>query len=551
MNEVNYMQEFVKDKNVILVGNSVEIMEYDLKEYIDSFDIVVHFGKAIGRNSRQDRSLGTKTDIWVTGIFRSPMWGLQKPEFTTGRYKDTKIVLNRCRRLFREHNVVFRDDNVPNFEAEIMFSDDEFVDIYDEFGFGEDKDGLKRPSAGFLTILFFTRKIKTHKRLHLIGFDFFAKSTDAIRPGCKIPTPHSWHLPLYTIPVGSHNIGIEQGYVRKLEREGTLTWHVLSDLRKETVKYSNWLRQNDLDSDNLKKIKINDQDTFLNHRREQEAEHFNKNTSNDPLSSILTVELNTTELCNRKCVFCPRYDSDVYPNRNLNMTVETAEIIAKNLSNFNYTGKISYSGYSENFLNKKFLEIINVMRKYLKTNLFECNTNGDFLKKDSVGDIFKSGLDLLYINLYDGIDQIQKFDDIMENIDESKYKYRAHYSQKDYGLKINNRGGNITWLGFDESDIESLKGKPCHYPFYKLFVDWNGDVLFCANDWGKEIIVGNLTKQTLQEVWLSDKMYEIRQKLAVGDRSFSPCNSCSVNGQLFGKKSFDILNKYYESSDNG
>ena len=66
MNEVNYMQEFVKDKNVILVGNSVEIMEYDLKEYIDSFDIVVHFGKAIGRNNRSAISHGFKYNIWKT-----------------------------------------------------------------------------------------------------------------------------------------------------------------------------------------------------------------------------------------------------------------------------------------------------------------------------------------------------------------------------------------------------------------------------------------------------------------------------------------------------
>ena len=297
-------------------------------------------------------------------------------------------------------------------------------------------------------------------------------------------------------------------------------------------------------------MKVDNQDTFLKHRKEQEDKHFGKNNFDNPLSSILTVELNTTELCNRKCVFCPRYDSEFYPNRNLNMTVEDAEKIAINLSEYDYKGKISYSGYSENFLNKKFLEIINVMRKYLKTNLFECNTNGDFLKKDSVGDIFKSGLDLLYINLYDGIDQIEKFDNIMKNVDKSKYKYRAHYSQEDYGLFINNRGGNIDWLGFDESDIESLKGKPCHYPFYKLFIDWNGDALFCANDWGKEIIVGNLVEQNLFDVWFSDKMYEIRKKLSVGDRNHSPCNKCSVNGQLFGKKSFDLINEYYENSNN-
>ena len=138
----------------------------------------------------------------------------------------------------------------------------------------------------------------------------------------------------------------------------------------------------------------------------------------------------------------------------------------------------------------------------------------------------------------------------MKNVDKSKYKYRAHYSQDDYGLFINNRGGNIDWLGFDESDIESLKGKPCHYPFYKLFIDWNGDALFCANDWGKEIIVGNLVEQNLFDVWFSDKMYEIRKKLSVGDRNFSPCKSCSVNGQLFGKKSFDLINEYYENSNN-
>ena len=74
-------------------------------------------------------------------------------------------------------------------------------------------------------------------------------------------------------------------------------------------------------------------------------------------------------------------------------------------------------------MNKKFLEIIFVMRKYLNENLFECNTNGDFLKKETIHEIFESGLDLLYINLYDGIEQIEKFDEIMSDIDESKYKY--------------------------------------------------------------------------------------------------------------------------------
>ena len=94
----------------------------------------------------------------------------------------------------------------------------------------------------------------------------------------------------------------------------------------------------------------------------------------------------------------------------------------------------------------------------------------------------------------------------------SRYSLRAHWvgAIEDYGLKLNNRSGTITWLDLDDDEVENLKGYKCYYPYYKMFVDWNGDVLFCSNDWGREIIIGNLLKQSLYDVWMSDKMKEIR-----------------------------------------
>ena len=166
-------------------------------------------------------------------------------------------------------------------------------------------------------------------------------------------------------------------------------------------------------------------DTFLDHRKEQEKLHFDNVDTSNPLSSLLTVEINTTELCNRTCVFCPRHDKNVYPNRNLNMSLETARLIAHNLSLDNYKGKISYSGFSENLLNKKFADIIRILKDKLPETTAECNTNGDRLTPQYAKQLFDSGLDLLYINLYDGIDQIEKFDKIMKDIDRSKYKYRG------------------------------------------------------------------------------------------------------------------------------
>ena len=43
----------------------------------------------------------------------------------------------------------------------------------------------------------------------------------------------------------------------------------------------------------------------------------------------------------------------------------------------------------------------------------------------------------------------------------------------------------------------------------------------------------------------------IRRKLKKGDSSQSPCDKCSVKGTLFGEPSFNLINNYYESSDNG
>ena len=291
-------------------------------------------------------------------------------------------------------------------------------------------------------------------------------------------------------------------------------------------------------------MKLENKDTFLKYRKQQEKEHLLRVDSNNPLNSLLTIEINTTELCNRRCVFCPRYDKDVYPNRNLNMSVENAQKIGENLKISNYKGKISFSGFSENFINKKFVEIVKVLRENLPDSLFECNTNGDFVTEKYVKNLYDAGLDCLYINLYDGIDQIDKFNKIMKPFSKQKYKYRAHYSEADYGLNLNNRGGSITWLGLDEDSVENLKGTPCYYPFYKMFVDWNGDVIFCSNDWQKEIKVGNMIEQTLEQVWLGKKLNDERKRLVKGDRTKSPCNKCSVNGQMFGQKSFNILKKY-------
>ena len=296
-------------------------------------------------------------------------------------------------------------------------------------------------------------------------------------------------------------------------------------------------------------MKVNSKDDFLDHRKEQAHKHYVSGDPNDPMTSILTVEVNTTELCNRTCVFCPRHDPEVFPNRNLHMTPKGAAVIAEQLGSIRYRGKISLSGFGENLLNPDFRRIVSTFKQRLPKAIVECNTNGDRLTQTIIEDLFQRHLDYLYINLYDGPEKIEHFESMINPKYKEQVKFRAHYNEEDYGLFINNRSGTIDWLNIEEEDIKSLQGKKCHYPFYKMFVDWNGDVLFCSNDWGREHVVGNLLQQDIRDVWLGKTMRNIRKRLAEGNRTESPCNKCSVNGTMFGEESFNILQKY-ESSNN-
>jgi len=311
------------------------------------------------------------------------------------------------------------------------------------------------------------------------------------------------------------------------------------------------MERKDISMQNYEKIPVVDkhnQNTFLERRREFENSHFQKGVSGI-MDSIFVIDVSTSDLCNRTCVFRPRHNPEVYPNRNLHMTGEGAEVISKKIAEINFKGTIAISGFCENLLNPNILDIIQQFRKYNPDIWIECNTNGDPLTKEFIHDLFDRGLSCLHINLYDGPEQVPVFDEMIEGLDdvEQKIKYRVHWSQEDFGIIFNNRSGLVDWYGQEDASLDEVKDSPCYVPFYKLFIDWNGDVLFCANDWGRSRVVGNVLQQSIKEIWLCKELNKIRKRLAKGNRKHKPCNTCSVRGTLVGGNSFDMLVNYYET----
>ena len=73
-------------------------------------------------------------------------------------------------------------------------------------------------------------------------------------------------------------------------------------------------------------------------------------------------------------------------------------------------------------------------------------------------------------------------------------------------------------------------------------MDYQGDVLMCPHDWGKKVILGNLNKNKLIDIWFSKKSMGIRKMLNNSNRNFSPCNICDVDGTFMGKKNSTYFN---------
>ncbi len=206
----------LENQNVILVGNSVEILLYEHGKWIDSFDKVIRMGRGLPTKDNS-KAIGTRTDVWVTGFLREG-WVKSVP--------DAEVLLNRC----RMHLTTPREWDIEGTE---MFTDKELLKIYKEFDY-QDDSSIGRPSNGFVTILYLIQKAWIWKSLTLIGFDFFAKSLPFKVGEAE---PHSWHLPHNRVNETPHKADTERAYALDLYETGVIDWKILSDLKVENVEF--------------------------------------------------------------------------------------------------------------------------------------------------------------------------------------------------------------------------------------------------------------------------------------------------------------------------
>jgi len=261
------------------------------------------------------------------------------------------------------------------------------------------------------------------------------------------------------------------------------------------------------------------------------------------------IEISESGTCNRKCSFCPRSDPD-YEDKKEFISNDLHRKLCSELKELNYKGTVRYSGFVEPMVDKNIFNLIGMTNAYLPKSNIEMVTNGDLLNLKRLKKLFEAGLSTILISVYDGPEDMVKFEKmcISAGLDKKQYVIRNRYlpPEEDFGITISNRSGLMDNAEHKISSLETALKEPCFYPSYSFFIDYNGDVLMCSHDWGKKNILGNLNSSSIYEIWTSQNAENSRKNLYNAKRNFSPCNVCDVKGSLIGQdhaKKFKEIHK--------
>lgn len=288
-------------------------------------------------------------------------------------------------------------------------------------------------------------------------------------------------------------------------------------------------------------------------------------------SKIKNLELEFHSQCNRKCEWCPNKDIDrtFYKELDEDVFLKLLNDLKINKFNLYRNATVYIARYHEPLINigllnkrikqiKKFFPYINIVVK----------TNGDFVEKLDLKDFYATRLNIMDYDCL-GAEKVKKkiseagFKNIKYNkknkqiLSKSKYGTTALYrvDWPKHAL-LENRGGllsqeevihNRTKLKWRKNREE--RTEICTEPLDSIYIDYNGSVMPCAHtrsdaDSHKELILGNLYKSDIDDIYKSSRTKKILAKFSNKNSMPQACNNChrntdgkshasSVNGLVF------------------
>ena len=116
--------------------------------------------------------------------------------------------------------------------------------------------------------------------------------------------------------------------------------------------------------------------------------------------NLKLIEIETFSYCNRKCWFCPNSIIDRISENHI-MPEDVYLDLIHQLSEIDYGGELTYSRYNEPLSQRELIiKRIKQARDILPHAILRTNTNGDYITRDYIEELYDAGLNQLWIQQY-------------------------------------------------------------------------------------------------------------------------------------------------------
>lgn len=289
---------------------------------------------------------------------------------------------------------------------------------------------------------------------------------------------------------------------------------------------------------------------------------WNSVTPTNIPSFPIHIDFEMNDLCNQSCIMCPR-NTDMHPDINYAVntkSVQDFETFKKIIDEGVPKGlkSINMGAFAESLIHKDVFKMI----KYAHDQGIVDSriiSNGLLLNKH-VDDIFDSGLVNLFISVdafteekYEEIrgHGFKKVKDNLLNFLEEKKKRNSilpivrvsfvdmktnHQEKEDFIQYWRDKVSFIDIQIYDNYnvditkpfDMEQKKKWECRSPFSRISVMSDGKILPCCNFFGKNVPVGNIKESSIEDIWKSDAIENIRS--GVVNDTLRNCSICQRIG---------------------
>ena len=244
--------------------------------------------------------------------------------------------------------------------------------------------------------------------------------------------------------------------------------------------------------------------------------YFSAN-GNYPMFSQVLLETRTD--CNRKCKFCPQAHFS-RPLKSMDWDVFTKVI--DELAEMEFSGRVAMYMTNEPLIEPRLMEMIKYARNKSARFFIDITTNGKNLSSKLLDEFFLSGLDNININDYRS-DRKSSPDKISKSLEKTIRDFKSNpkvtYNKRSTVEVLSNYAGTI------KDSNRKLLSKFCNYPFRKLAISAEGNIILCCNDYIYKTNFGNVLSENLSNIWNSEALNNYRNNL-LNEIRVGICNGC-------------------------